>query len=95
MSFRADSIPLRREGTDGQRFGEDFVVLDAEGRMLRGLNDTAARIWELCDGKRSASDIATVVAGEYGVEAERVLADGLRFLERLVAHGLVDEEVRS
>ena len=46
MSFRPDSIPRRREGADGQRFGADFVVLDAEGRMLRGLNETAARVWD-------------------------------------------------
>ena len=90
MSFRADSIPCRREGADGQRFGADFVVLDPEGRMLRGLNDTAARIWELSDGKRTARDIASVVAHEYGVEVERVLGDCLRLLERLVGHGLMD-----
>jgi pyrroloquinoline quinone biosynthesis protein D len=92
MSFREDSIPRRREGADGQRFGEDFVVLDAEGRMLRGLNDTAARVWELSDGRRTAREIASMVASEYGVEVERVLGDCLRFLERLAGHGLLDAE---
>ncbi len=92
MSFRPDSIPRRREGADGQRFGSDFVVLDAEGRMLRGLNDTAARVWDLSDGKRTAREIAAVVAHEYGVDVERVLEDCLRFLERLAGHGLLDAE---
>jgi pyrroloquinoline quinone biosynthesis protein D len=90
MSLRADSIPRRREGAEGQRFGEDFVVLDPEGRMLRGLNDTAARFWELVDGKRTAREISSVVAHEYGVDVERVLEDCLRLLERLVGHGLMD-----
>ncbi|QRK06508.1 PqqD family protein [Archangium violaceum] len=90
MSFRADRIPRRREGADGQRFGSDFVVLDPEGRMLRGLNDTAARIWELSDGTRTAREIAGVVAHEYGMDVERVLEDCLRFLERLAGHGLLD-----
>jgi pyrroloquinoline quinone biosynthesis protein D len=93
MSFRADSIPHRREGADGQRFGEDFVVLDPEGHMLRGLNETAARIWELVDGRRTARDIAGVVASEYDVEVERVLGDCLSFLARLLGHGLLDAEV--
>jgi pyrroloquinoline quinone biosynthesis protein D len=90
MSFQADSIPRRREGADGQRFGEDFVVLDPEGRMLRGLNDTAARIWELSDGRRTAREISRMVAHEYGVDVERVLEDCLRLLERLAGHGLMD-----
>ena len=67
MSFRSDSIPRHREGADGQRFGSDFVVMDPEGRMLRGLNDTAARIWEMSDGQRTAREISRVVADEYGV----------------------------
>ena len=96
MSFRPDSIPRRRPGAEGQRFGEDFVVLDAEGRMLRGLNDTAARVWELCDGKRTAREVAEVVAREYGAEVEPVLADCLHFLARLGGQGLMEEllEVR-
>jgi pyrroloquinoline quinone biosynthesis protein D len=93
LSLGADSIPRRREGADGQRFGEDFVVLDSEGHMLRGLNETAARVWELVDGRRTARDIAGVVASEYGVEVERVLGDCLSFLERLLGHGLLDAEV--
>ncbi|QRO02271.1 PqqD family protein [Archangium violaceum] len=92
MSFRADGIPRRREGADGQRFGEDFVVMDPEGRTLRGLNETAARVWELSDGSRTARDIAGVVAHEYGVEVERVLGDCLRFLEWLAGRGLLDAE---
>lgn len=91
MSFRADSIPRLREGADGQRFGSDFVVMDPEGRMLRGLNDTAARIWELTDGRRTVREISRVVADEYGVDVERVLGDCLRLLERLAGHGLLDE----
>ena len=90
MSIRANSIPRRREGADGQRFGEDFVVMDPEGRMLRGLNETAARVWELLDGRRTARDIAGVLAREYGVGEERVLEDCLRLLERLAGHGLLD-----
>lgn len=90
MSVRAESIPRPREGASGQCFGEDFVVMDPEGRMLRGLNGTAARCWELCDGQRSAREIAGVLADEYGVEVERVLGDCLRFLERLVGLGLMD-----
>lgn len=90
VCFREDSIPHRREGADGQRFGEDFVVVDPQGHMLRCLNETAARIWELVDGQRSARDIAGELAREYDVEQERVLGDCLRLLEQLAGFGLLD-----
>ncbi|MFP2913683.1 PqqD family protein [Pyxidicoccus sp. 3LFB2] len=94
--FNADRIPSPREGVSGQRFGADYIVLDAEGRTLRGLNPTAIRIWELCDGKRTARVVAEQVAIEYKMEPSQVLADTLRFLTDLARLGLIDElqEVR-
>ena len=34
------------------------------------LNETAARFWELLDGKRSVNDIKEILLGEYDVTAE-------------------------
>ena len=42
--FGADRVPRPREGVSGERFGSDFIVLDADGRTLRGLNATAVRV---------------------------------------------------
>ncbi len=94
--FDADRIPRPREGVSGQRFGSDYIVLDAEGRTLRGLNGTAIRVWELCDGKRTARAVAGQVALEFKVDARQVLVDTLRFLTDLARLGLIDElqEVR-
>jgi len=94
--FGVDRVPSPREGVSGQRFGSDYIVLDAEGRTLRGLNPTAVRIWELCDGKRTARTVAEQVALEYSMDPTQVLADTLRFLAELARLGLIDElqEVR-
>ncbi|MFP2927348.1 PqqD family protein [Pyxidicoccus sp. 3LG] len=94
--FGAEHIPVPREGVSGQRFGSDFIVLDAEGRTLRGLSGTAVRIWELCDGKRTARIVAEQLTREFDVTAEQALADTLRFLTDLARLGLIDElqEVR-
>ncbi len=91
MSFAADHFPRRSAGAAGQRFGEEFVVLDAAGRTLRGFNETAARVWELCDGTRSARQVAEQVAREFEADAAQVLRDTLGFLTQLVRHGLMDE----
>lgn len=94
--FGADRVPRRRAGAEGQRFGADFILLDAEGRTLRGLNATAVRIWELSDGTRSARSVAEVVAREFSVDVAQALTDTLRFLSELARLGLIDElqEVR-
>ncbi|MCK8498153.1 PqqD family protein [Myxococcus fulvus] len=94
--FGGDSHPRRRAGAEGQRFGADFLLLDAEGRTLRGLNATAVRIWELSDGTRSARSVAEVVAREFSMDVGAVLSDTLRFLTELARLGLIEElqEVR-
>ncbi|QSQ26240.1 PqqD family protein [Pyxidicoccus parkwayensis] len=89
--FRENRIPRPREGVSGQRFGSDYIVLDADGNTLRGLNPTAIRVWELCDGTRTARDVAEQVAREYKANVQQVLDDTLRFLTELARLGLIDE----
>jgi pyrroloquinoline quinone biosynthesis protein D len=91
MSLGPDSLPRRRAGAEGQRFGEEFVVLDPEGRMLRGLNETGAQAWALSNGQRTAREIASELARTWGVEEERALADCLSFLNLLEERGLIQE----
>lgn len=88
--FTLGSIPRRRAGAEGQRFGADFVVIDPEGRMLRGLNETAAQVWQLSDGTRTARAVAEELAREYQMELKPVLADTLRFLTLLAGYGLME-----
>ncbi len=89
--FAADHAPRWREGVSGQRFGSDFIVLDAEGNTLRGLNGTAIEIWELCDGTRTARALVEQVAHRHGWDVEQVLTDTLKFFSELTRLGLIDE----
>ena len=90
MSLSASHRPSRRAGASAARLGADFVLLDAEGRMLRGLNATAARVWELMDGRLTAAEIAARVAEEFSAPEARVVEDVLAFLEQLSAQGLLE-----
>ncbi len=94
--FNADHAPRWREDVSGQRFGADFIILDAEGNTLRGLNETAVEVWMLCDGTRTARALVELVSQRHGWEVERVLTDTLKFLTELRRLGLIDalEEVR-
>jgi pyrroloquinoline quinone biosynthesis protein D len=61
------------------------VLLYPEGVVL--LNDTGAAILELCDGKRSIAEIASVLGERYNCD---VTADVLEYLSQLVERELVN-----
>lgn len=89
MRFSADVVIAAAKGAEGSAFGQDYVLLDPPGRMLRGLNETGARVWQLCDGHRSVGEIAQVIAREFGAAPERALTDVQQFLEALAQRGLL------
>jgi coenzyme PQQ biosynthesis protein PqqD len=60
------------------------VLQYPEGLVL--LNDTAAAILELCDGRRSVADIAAALRERYHVD---VTADVIEYLSQLAARDLV------
>jgi pyrroloquinoline quinone biosynthesis protein D len=82
------AIFARVAGAESSRFGDETVLLDPQGRKLRGLNRTGARVWELLDGARSIGSIAEQIAREFSVAPERALADANAFVHALEAKGL-------
>ena len=82
-------IPLKAQGTETSQVGREFVLMDAAGRMLRGLNHTGARIWELIDGRRSLAEIAACVATEFQVSSELALDDVRPFVSALAQRQLL------
>ncbi len=55
------------------------------------LNDTAKRVWELVDGRRTLGEIASAIVSEYRVSNEQAHEDVREFVERLREGGLVAE----
>jgi len=91
----ADTVLRKSEGCESSWFGRDYVILDPMGRTLRGLNRTAARVWELADGCRSISQISTEIAAQYSLPADQVLKDVLSFGEQLLKLQLVRQVDRD
>ena len=77
-------VPRRRAGVTLERVGEHVVMLDAGSEIARGLNETAARVWELIDGVRSVAQIAAAL------DDGDVLGDVLTFVKALHDKGLVE-----
>lgn len=83
MPLSLDSIVRRQPGADDSLLDGEWVVLDAEGRMVRALNGTAARVWQLLDGRRTIADISGVLAAEFDAQTLAIEADVISFLNDL------------
>lgn len=94
MTLNASSICARQPEAAFHRFGADTVVLDSTGTLLRGLNGTGAKVWELLDGKRTLSQIVSALSEEFQVPPEKVEPEVTAFLMVLMNKQLVSVRER-
>jgi hypothetical protein len=71
-------------------FAAETVVLNLETGRYHGLNGTAGRMFEALDGAGTLEQAAVALAGDLGVERERLDADLLDLCARLAERGLVE-----
>jgi pyrroloquinoline quinone biosynthesis protein D len=64
---------------------DEHVMLVPEGAVR--LNETAARVLELCDGRRTLEEIAATLSERYS--GADVTGDVRELLDGMVGHGLV------
>lgn len=96
MTEPADTrVPVRAEIlTHEVTDTDEVVVYDGESRQLLVLNDFAAGVWLLIDGKRSVSDLREMITDCVTVEPETVARDLRAFLEQLVDRNIVTWRTR-
>jgi len=71
-----------------RRVGEEGVVIQQSNAEVLVLNDTAARLLELSDGKRTIADCAELIEADFHAERDAIVRDLLQFAEELVAAGV-------
>lgn len=84
-----ESHPRRREGVLKQRASGTVILLDLDEGQYFALNEVGGRVWELCDGTRSVSEVASLLSLEYEVSPETLLADLVELLTDLADEKLV------
>ncbi len=67
----------------------EAVILSVDTKVLRGLNPSGSRIWELIDGQRSLDEIVDVIVKEFEVEPPHAAQDVRSFVQELLDKGLV------
>jgi hypothetical protein len=83
-------IPVRAEIlTHELTDSDEIVIYDGQNRQLLVLNDFAAGIWLLIDGKRTVSELGEVITDSVTADAETVAKDVRAFLEQLAKRNIV------
>jgi hypothetical protein len=67
----------------------DLLLLDVDSDRIHQLNRTARFIWQRCDGKQTAEEIADLLATEFAVESRVALKDVIETLGKLQALNLL------
>lgn len=79
----------RRQNTSC-RLGAEAVVLDLTQGKYFGLDDVAARVFELLGQPRTMDELRDAIVAEYDVAADRCEADLNELLRDLIRHQLVE-----
>jgi PqqD family protein of HPr-rel-A system len=72
-----------------QRVGKEAILHDARSGQAHVINASAARVWELCDG-RPMDELLSAFAEPYGLTPEAVRADVERVLASFRELSLLD-----
>ena len=81
--MNSESCPKRGEQVIAQKASNDLLLLNMEDGNYYSLNEVGGRIWELCDGNRSVSQLIATLAAEYNVSNETLEKDVCEVLEDL------------
>ncbi len=83
------AIPTPAAGFIAEAIDGDFLLYHPTGNRIVQLNGPAALVWRLCDGKRSQSEIITLLQEAYPEAANEIAADVPATLDELVKNGCI------
>jgi pyrroloquinoline quinone biosynthesis protein D len=95
FSVIGQGLPRQREGIRMLRLDQECVLCDHEGRRLCALNETAAALWELCDGETTLEEMVEAVCLVCNVDRESAAVDIERTLAELSRAGLLEWRAAS
>ena len=86
----ASDVPRRRPGLTVQHRSDGAVIVDADGNEAVSLDDTAAALWELCDGETDVEEITDAVCIVWDVAPDVARRDVRTTLRVLGDAGVLD-----
>ena len=68
-------LPTPNKDVSLQRVGQEAILHDRCNGRAHVINESAAQIWELCDGRNTLDQIVSAFAAAYALPAADVRAD--------------------
>jgi hypothetical protein len=68
-------LPTPSADVSLQRVGDEAILHDSRNGRAHVINESAARVWELCDGRATLDEIASAFAASYSLAASDVRDD--------------------
>jgi coenzyme PQQ biosynthesis protein PqqD len=86
-----ESVLIRRTEVEGHTLPDQSCLLfDQRSRTSLPINESAGRIWHLCDGNHTLDQIVDDLASIYDAERAQIDNDVREFLAFLERHGFVE-----
>jgi hypothetical protein len=76
-----ESRPKRADQVIAQKAANDVLLFNMEDGNYYSLNEIGGRVWDLCDGSRSVSQLVALLASEYEASTEDIRKDVTDLLE--------------
>ena len=83
-------LPTPSTDVSLQRVGQEAILNDRRNGRAHVINESAAQIWELCDGQHTLDQIVSAFAAVYGLPAADVQADVQYILAKFHELGVLD-----
>jgi hypothetical protein len=68
---------------------DETVIISPTENVMHELNDTGSFLWKNVDGRRTAAELAALLAAEYEVTPGAALADTEALLQQLISSKLL------
>jgi hypothetical protein len=75
-------LPIPNAEVSLQRVGNEAILHDRRNGQAHVINQSAARIWELCDGHKTLDEIVSAFAAAYDMPAPAVRDDVVYILAK-------------
>ena len=84
-----DTVISRSESLLSNNLGDDVVMMDIEQGAYYGLEEVAARIWELTEKPVSFASICETLTAEYDVPKQKCEQEVTAFIDDLTNHKII------
>ena len=92
-----EKVYKKSDAMVSRKIGDEFILVPirqdvGDLESIYTLNETAARIWELIDGKTQANEIKEKIVEEFDVKPEEAEKDLIEHLQQLEGIKAIIEE---